>query len=96
MILDQFRLDGRNAVVTGASSGIVRAMAGFLADAGAHVVLVARRENELRSGALGDLGWIEQRPLSAGADAFSELLQGQCAAPRMVLQTAWRRYLLKR
>jgi hypothetical protein len=36
------------------------------------VVLVARSENELRIGALGDLGWIEQRPLSAGADAFSE------------------------
>jgi NAD(P)-dependent dehydrogenase (short-subunit alcohol dehydrogenase family) len=48
-ILDQFKLNERNAVVTGASSGIGCAMAGFLAEAGAHVVLVARRENELRS-----------------------------------------------
>jgi alcohol dehydrogenase len=42
---------------------------------------------KLHSGALGDLGWIEQRPLAAGAVAFSELLRGQCAAPKIVLQT---------
>jgi len=42
---------------------------------------------KLHSGALGDLGWIEQRPLSAGGEAFSELLQGRCAAPKIVLQT---------
>jgi NAD(P)-dependent dehydrogenase (short-subunit alcohol dehydrogenase family) len=46
-ILDQFNLIDRNFVVTGASSGIGRAMAGFLARAGAGVVLVARRETEL-------------------------------------------------
>ncbi len=46
-ILDQFKLTGRNFVVTGASSGIGRAMAGFLAQAGAGVVLVARREAAL-------------------------------------------------
>jgi NAD(P)-dependent dehydrogenase (short-subunit alcohol dehydrogenase family) len=43
-ILDQFKLTDRNFVVTGASSGIGRAMAGFLSRAGAGVVLVARRE----------------------------------------------------
>ena len=47
MILDQFKLGGKTAVVTGASSGIGRAMAGFLAEAGAQMVLVARRESEL-------------------------------------------------
>ena len=46
-ILDQFKLNDRNFVVTGASSGIGRAMAGFLSRAGAGVVLVARRETEL-------------------------------------------------
>ena len=46
-LIDQFKLDGKNAVITGASSGIGRAMAGFLAEAGAHVVLMARRESEL-------------------------------------------------
>lgn len=44
---DRFGLDGRVFVVTGASSGIGRAMAGFLAEAGARVVLVARRASLL-------------------------------------------------
>ena len=42
---------------------------------------------KLHSGALGDLGWVEQRPLADGARAFSELLKGDCAAPKIVLQT---------
>jgi NAD(P)-dependent dehydrogenase (short-subunit alcohol dehydrogenase family) len=46
--LDQFSLVGKTLVVTGASSGIGRAIAGHLAQAGADVILVARRENELQ------------------------------------------------
>ena len=42
-----FRLDGRRALVTGASSGIGLAAAAALAGAGAAVTLVARREAEL-------------------------------------------------
>jgi len=45
--VEMFSLAGRRALVTGASSGIGKAMAGFLANAGAEVVLVARREAEL-------------------------------------------------
>lgn len=46
-LLNRFSLSNRNFVVTGASSGLGRSMAVFLAHAGASVVLVARREVEL-------------------------------------------------
>jgi NAD(P)-dependent dehydrogenase (short-subunit alcohol dehydrogenase family) len=41
-----FSLNGQIALVTGASSGLGRAFAGFLADAGAQVVLGARRADK--------------------------------------------------
>jgi len=48
-ILDEFRLTGRVAIVTGASSGLGVAFAHALSDAGATVVLGARRSDKLAS-----------------------------------------------
>ena len=47
-VLHQFRLDGRVAIVTGASSGLGIAFAGALAEAGADVSLGARRLDRLQ------------------------------------------------
>ena len=46
-VLDRFRLDGRAAIVTGASSGLGVAFAKALAEAGADVALGARRAERL-------------------------------------------------
>lgn len=46
-VLDRFRLDGKIAVVTGASSGLGVAFAQALAEAGAHLALGARRVERL-------------------------------------------------
>ena len=46
-VLDMFRLDGRVAIVTGASSGLGAVFARALAEAGADVALGARREERL-------------------------------------------------
>ncbi len=42
MYLEKFRLDGRNAVITGTAQGIGFACAEALAEAGAHVVIADR------------------------------------------------------
>lgn len=61
-----FRLDGRSALVTGASSGIGLGAAAALAEAGAEVTLVARRRDELES--------VAAAIRSAGGKAVSKAL----------------------
>src|SRR6476659_1763650 len=47
-LIDRFRLDGKVAVITGASSGLGAAFAVGLADAGADVAICARRTDRLQ------------------------------------------------
>ena len=48
-LLDRFRLDGKVAIVTGASSGLGVAFADGLAEAGADVAICARRADRLEA-----------------------------------------------
>ncbi|MGR3570450.1 SDR family NAD(P)-dependent oxidoreductase [Brevirhabdus sp.] len=76
-----FRLDGRRALVTGASSGIGQACAVALAEAGAHVICAARGLDRLQDtvAAMQAEGWsAEALALDIGdLDAMTGALAGQ-------------------
>lgn len=61
-----FRLDGRRAAVTGAGRGIGLALAAALAEAGAHVTLLARTAAEIEAGV--------EAIRAAGGDAEAAML----------------------
>ncbi len=42
----------------------------------------------LNSGALGDLTWVDERPLADGAEAFHHLATHTCASPKIILRTS--------
>ena len=65
-VLDRFRLDGLVAVVTGASSGLGAGFALALADAGADVVLAARRLDRVAGDRRPDCR--DRAPRGRGAD----------------------------
>src|SRR5690348_8858972 len=68
-VFDKFRLDGRRALITGASRGLGRAMAQALAEAGADLVLVGRDPETLRQ-AQGELAALGRRVDAVPADLF--------------------------
>ena len=72
-ILDRFRLDGKRAVVTGASRGLGRSMALALADVGADVVITGRTQETLDATAaeirsLGRQAWTVRADMSMPAE----------------------------
>ena len=81
-LAELFSLKGRVALVTGASSGIGRALASTLADAGAAVCLLARRESELEALAR-DIGARGGRTLAVRCD-----LRDRAALPGAVARAS--------
>ncbi|MDQ1462715.1 MAG: 7-alpha-hydroxysteroid dehydrogenase [Actinomycetota bacterium] len=67
MILDEFRLDGRVAIVTGAGKGIGAGCARALAEAGADVVCAARTQSDIDAVA-GDVRALGRRSLAVATD----------------------------
>lgn len=79
-VTPSFRLDGRRAIVTGASRGIGRALAAAFAEHGAAVTLVARSSSEIEEGAaairergqLAEHARLDVRDIEAVAAFFAE------------------------
>src|SRR5256885_720475 len=85
-----FDLDGRVAIVTGASSGLGEGVARTLASAGARVAVVARRKDRLDAIAaeIGGLavGWDLGDP--AALDGLVEQVANELGAPEILVNAA--------
>jgi 2-deoxy-D-gluconate 3-dehydrogenase len=93
-ILDQFRLDGKLALVTGSATGLGRAIAIALAEAGASVACHGnRRSAEETSRAILSLGGDSQSftadlAFSGGADSLYEAVSTAMKAPDILVNNA--------
>ena len=70
MALEQFKLDGQVAIVTGAGKGVGQGIARVLAEAGATVVGTARTESDIE-GTIADIESAGGKGLALVADAMS-------------------------
>ena len=70
-VLDRFRLDGRVAIVTGATKGLGRAMAEGLAEAGAQIAVVSRHGDEAQEVSVEVQGRTGQTCRGYGCDVTS-------------------------
>jgi len=88
--LSRFNIEGRVAVVTGASSGIGKHMAVALADAGAKVVLVARRADSINQLASSIGGAAITQDLNAveDFDALAKTLSVPFGPPTILINAA--------
>jgi 2-deoxy-D-gluconate 3-dehydrogenase len=93
-ILDQFRLDGKLALVTGSASGLGRAIALALAEAGASVACHGnRRSAEETSGKIRLLGrdsrnFVADLGTPGGADSLYETVSAAMGAPEILVNNA--------
>jgi 2-deoxy-D-gluconate 3-dehydrogenase len=93
-ILDQFRLDGKTALVTGAASGLGAAIAMALAEAGAGVACHGnRRPADKTSAAIRALGRKSQSftadlSKTDGAEQLYEAVRGAMGAPDILVNNA--------
>jgi len=72
------RLDGKVALVTGASRGIGRAIAAAYADAGASVLLSSRKQDDLEAAASTMKGRVETFAANAGESDQAEACMQAC------------------
>ncbi len=85
-----FDLAGRTALVTGGGSGLGRAIAHALSEAGARLVLVGRRESKLTEALGGRPGVALAADLAApgGPARVAELCSGMGASPDILVNAA--------
>jgi NAD(P)-dependent dehydrogenase (short-subunit alcohol dehydrogenase family) len=72
------RLDGKAALVTGASRGIGRAIAAGFAEAGARVMISSRKQDALEEAAKGMAGDVEAYAANAGEPEQAEACVAAC------------------